>query len=269
MEDYSHISEASGSRSFLYGTPALSASAASVTVYGSRGSSGSNPTQMPVSGFINLQASECYSGSPMVKAEGGTLSSHHVQRFHQYHQEGNEEGWSDVEAIKAKIMAHPHYSNLLEAYMDCQKVGAPPEVVARLTAVRQEFEARQRGSMASRDASTSRDPELDQFMCKSPSVATEPENSNLQEAYYDMLVKYREELTRPLQEATEFMRRVETQLNTLNNGPVSIFPSGNYYFLSSHYGCRRERHRVSRHTLQFYPSWIMRLEEFSSGHKQC
>ncbi|XAR48452.1 hypothetical protein NMG60_11031274 [Bertholletia excelsa] len=209
MEDYSHISEASGSRSFLYGTPALSASAASVTVYGSRGSSGSNPTQMPVSGFINLQASECYSGSPMVKTEGGTLSSHHVQRFHQYHQEGNEEGWSDVEAIKAKIMAHPHYSNLLEAYMDCQKVGAPPEVVARLTAVRQEFEARQRGSMASRDASTSRDPELDQFM----------------EAYYDMLVKYREELTRPLQEATEFMRRVETQLNTLNNGPVSIFPS--------------------------------------------
>lgn len=28
----------------------------------------------------------------------------------------------EVEAIKAKIIAHPQYSNLLEAYMDCQKV---------------------------------------------------------------------------------------------------------------------------------------------------
>lgn len=31
-----------------------------------------------------------------------------------------------------------------------------------------------------------------------------------------MLVKYREELTRPLQEAMEFLRRVETQLNSLS-----------------------------------------------------
>lgn len=44
-----------------------------------------------------------------------------------------------------------------------------------------------------------------------------------QEAYYDMLVKYREELTRPIQEAMDFMRRIETQLNMLCNGPVRIF----------------------------------------------
>jgi len=31
-----------------------------------------------------------------------------------------------------------------------------------------------------------------------------------------MLVKFREELTRPLQEAMEFMRRVESQLNSLS-----------------------------------------------------
>ncbi|XP_073118683.1 homeobox protein knotted-1-like 2 [Henckelia pumila] len=115
---------------------------------------------------------------------------------------------SEVDAIKAKIIAHPHYSNLLEAYMDCQKVGAPPEVVARLTAIRQEFEARQRAGAAARDVS--KDPELDQFM----------------EAYYDMLVKYREELTRPLQEAMEFMRRIESQLNMITNcGPVRILNS--------------------------------------------
>lgn len=41
-----------------------------------------------------------------------------------------------------------------------------------------------------------------------------------------MLVKYREELTRPIQEAMEFMRRIETQLNMLSNGPVRIFGSG-------------------------------------------
>lgn len=38
----------------------------------------------------------------------------------------------------------------------------------------------------------------------------------LQEAYSEMLVKYREELTRPLQEAMEFLRRVESQLNSLS-----------------------------------------------------
>jgi hypothetical protein len=31
-----------------------------------------------------------------------------------------------------------------------------------------------------------------------------------------MLVKFKEELTRPLQEAMEFMRRVESQLNSLS-----------------------------------------------------
>ncbi|KAF7830498.1 homeobox protein knotted-1-like 2 [Senna tora] len=114
---------------------------------------------------------------------------------------------NEVEAIKAKIIAHPHYSNLLQAYMDCQKVGAPPEVVARLAAARQEFEARQRSSSTNSRELVSKDPELDQFM----------------EAYYDMLVKYREELTRPIQEAMDFMRRIETQLNMLCNGPLRIF----------------------------------------------
>lgn len=41
-------------------------------------------------------------------------------------------------------------------------MGAPPEVVARLAAARQEFEARQRSSVTCRDGS--KDPELDQFM---------------------------------------------------------------------------------------------------------
>ncbi|PQQ05403.1 knotted-like transcription factor [Prunus yedoensis var. nudiflora] len=133
-----------------------------------------------------------------------------VQQQHNLDRQNDDHTLSsnEVEAIKAKIIAHPQYSNLLEAYMDCQRVGAPSEVVARLTAARQEFEARQRSSVASREAS--KDPELDQFM----------------EAYYDMLVKYREELTRPIQEAMDFMRRIETQLNMLGNNnapPLRIF----------------------------------------------
>uniref|UniRef100_A0A0A9ERX9 Rs1 n=1 Tax=Arundo donax TaxID=35708 RepID=A0A0A9ERX9_ARUDO len=46
------------------------------------------------------------------------------------------------------------------------------------------------------------DPELDQFM----------------EAYCNMLVKYREELTRPIDEAMEFLKRVEAQLDSIAGG---------------------------------------------------
>ncbi|RWW19665.1 hypothetical protein GW17_00016268 [Ensete ventricosum] len=46
------------------------------------------------------------------------------------------------------------------------------------------------------------------------------------EAYCGLLVKYREELTRPLHEATDFLRRVESQFNALTNTPSSrIFSS--------------------------------------------
>jgi hypothetical protein len=47
----------------------------------------------------------------------------------------------DVEAIKAKIISHPGYYSLLTAYLECNKVGAPPEVSARLTEIAQKVEA--------------------------------------------------------------------------------------------------------------------------------
>ncbi|RWW67449.1 hypothetical protein BHE74_00025111, partial [Ensete ventricosum] len=69
----------------------------------------------------------------------------------------------------------------------------------RLSAVVvKEFDTRQRASLICRDAAP--DPELDQFM----------------EAYHDTLVKYEEELSRPLQEAMAFLRRVESQLNAIS-----------------------------------------------------
>lgn len=50
-----------------------------------------------------------------------TVQDHHHHHHHHHHQQENENS-GEVEAIKAKIIAHPQYSNLLEAYMDCQKV---------------------------------------------------------------------------------------------------------------------------------------------------
>ncbi|KAE9586867.1 putative transcription factor Homeodomain-TALE-KNOX family [Lupinus albus] len=162
-----------------------------------------------------------------VKNESNNITSQHLQTpiFHYpllrgniLHphptQHGGSHSSNEVEEdIKAKIIAHPQYSNLLQVYMDCQKVGAPPEVVARMAAAQQDFEARQRSSVRS-NLEPSKDPELDQFM----------------EAYYDMFVKYRDELTRPTQEAMDFMRKIETQLNMLcnENGPLRIFSDDKY-----------------------------------------
>ena len=49
------------------------------------------------------------------------------------------------------------------------QVGAPPEVSARLTAMAQELEARQRTALGGLGAAT--EPELDQFMVSYPSAS--------------------------------------------------------------------------------------------------
>ncbi|PWZ53057.1 Homeotic protein knotted-1 [Zea mays] len=76
-----------------------------------------------------------------------------------------------VGAIKAKIISHPHYYSLLTAYLGCNKVGAPPEVSARLTEIAQEVEARQRTALGGL------------------AVATELELGQFVEAYHEMLLK--------------------------------------------------------------------------------
>ncbi|CAA7387733.1 unnamed protein product [Spirodela intermedia] len=113
---------------------------------------------------------------------------------------------SDLEHMKAKITAHPRYSTLVEAYIECQKVGATPRVAARLAAVAGELGTQQRAARCFHDA-PSVDPELSQFM----------------EAYCNVLVMYREELKRPLQEAMDFLRRAEAQLNELSAGSPWLF----------------------------------------------
>ncbi|KAF5450269.1 hypothetical protein F2P56_030635 [Juglans regia] len=101
--------------------------------------------------------------------------------------------------IKAKIASHPCYPRLLQAYIDCQKVGAPPEIASFLDEIRRE------NDFCNRDAVSTclgADPELDEFM----------------ETYCDMLVKYKSDLSRPFDEATTFLNKIEMQLSNLCTG---------------------------------------------------
>ncbi|TKY58671.1 Homeobox protein knotted- 6 [Spatholobus suberectus] len=105
--------------------------------------------------------------------------------------------------IKAKIASHPHYPRLLQAYIDCQKVGAPPEIAFLLEEIRRENDVCKRDVVST---CVGADPELDEFM----------------ETYCDMLVKYKSDLTRPFDEATTFLNKIETQLSDLCSGSSSL-----------------------------------------------
>ncbi|XP_043703892.1 homeobox protein knotted-1-like 6 [Telopea speciosissima] len=103
--------------------------------------------------------------------------------------------------IKAKIASHPRYPRLLEAYIDCQKVGAPPEIACLLDEIRRENDVCKRNA-ATASTCVGVDPELDEFM----------------EMYCDMLVKYKSDLARPFDEATSFLNKIEIQLSNLCKG---------------------------------------------------
>ncbi|KAK4360903.1 hypothetical protein RND71_019855 [Anisodus tanguticus] len=98
-------------------------------------------------------------------------------------------------SIKSKIMAHPHYPRLLASYVNCQKIGAPHEVVARL----EELCATSATMGRNSGGIIGEDPALDQFM----------------EAYCEMLTKYEQELSKPFKEAMVFLSRIECQFKAL------------------------------------------------------
>ncbi|XP_078437992.1 KNOX/ELK homeobox transcription factor [Wolffia australiana] len=93
---------------------------------------------------------------------------------------------------KAMIMCHPLYPRLLSAYVNCHKLGAPPEVVARLEEIC--------GGGGGGNGRLGEDPALDQFM----------------EAYCEMLIKYEEELSKPFREALIFLSRMESQFKSIS-----------------------------------------------------
>lgn len=93
---------------------------------------------MGLNSFHLQQGTDCFQtdhSHPIVKTEASS-SHHQLHKFHHPLLRGggggqppplttcrpDQHGLLDVEAIKAKILAHPQYSSLLEAYMECQKV---------------------------------------------------------------------------------------------------------------------------------------------------
>ncbi|KAK8691540.1 hypothetical protein V6N13_075047 [Hibiscus sabdariffa] len=109
--------------------------------------------------------------------------------------------------IKAKIASHPYYPRLLEAYIECQKVGAPPAMARILDEILTETDVNKPDTVPS---FLGADPELDEFM----------------ETYCDVLVKYKSDLSRPFDEATAFLNKIELQLRNLCTGASITGPSG-------------------------------------------
>ncbi|XP_010101549.2 homeobox protein knotted-1-like 1, partial [Morus notabilis] len=70
------------------------------------------------------------------------------------------ENTSDL--IKIQIAKHPGYPDLVAAYIECQKVGAPPEKVSLLEEIRRENHTLGLGAGSSSQIGA--DPELDNFM---------------------------------------------------------------------------------------------------------
>lgn len=123
-----------------------------------------------------------------------------------------QEQFENVDAstvMKAKIASHPHYPRLLQAYIDCQKVGAPPEIAELLEEIRRENDLCYKRDVVS--TCFGADPELDHFM----------------ETYCDMLVKYKSDLARPFDEATSFLSNIEMQLSHLCTGGSNSVPTIN------------------------------------------
>ncbi|CAA0822338.1 Homeobox protein knotted-1-like 6 [Striga hermonthica] len=98
---------------------------------------------------------------------------------------------SDV--IKAQIASHPLYPTLLSAYIQCRKVGAPPEMASVLEEINHE------SLPMSTCSHIGADPELDRFM----------------ESYCEALKKYKEEVSKPFDEATNFLSKIQSQLTDL------------------------------------------------------
>ena len=101
--------------------------------------------------------------------------------------------------IKIQIANHPLYPDLLSAYIECQKVGAPPELACLLEEI-----GRESHRMNAR-REIGEGPELDHFM----------------ETFCQVLHRYKEELSRPFNEATLFLGDMESQLSNLCNGTLT------------------------------------------------
>ncbi|XP_022743023.1 homeobox protein knotted-1-like 1 isoform X1 [Durio zibethinus] len=123
----------------------------------------------------------------------------HLLQFDHQTADTDATGSDMSDLIKTQIASHPRYPNLVSAYIECQKVGAPPELASLLE------EIGQQNHPISSCSEIGADPELDEFM----------------ESYCEVLHTYKEELSKPFDEATTFLSNIESQLSNLCKGALT------------------------------------------------
>ncbi|KAG4122719.1 hypothetical protein ERO13_D11G283600v2 [Gossypium hirsutum] len=129
------------------------------------------------------------------------VDDHHLLQFDHQETDTGVTGPSAMsDLIKTQIAAHPLYPNLVSAYIECQKVGAPPELASLLEEIGRESHT------ISGCSEIGADPELDEFM----------------ESYCEVLHRYKEELSKPFDEATTFLTNIESQLSDLCKGALTM-----------------------------------------------
>ncbi|CAI9769375.1 unnamed protein product [Fraxinus pennsylvanica] len=138
-------------------------------------------------------------------------NNHHLGLIQQAQTHHEITGSEISDITKAQIANHPLYPNLVSAYIECRKVGAPPEMVSLLEEISQE------SNPVYAPAQLGTDPELDKFM----------------ESYCEVLHKCTEEISKPFDEATIFLSKIESQLSdlckeTLTSTTNSSLTSANY-----------------------------------------
>ncbi|KAJ8752407.1 hypothetical protein K2173_004043 [Erythroxylum novogranatense] len=102
--------------------------------------------------------------------------------------------------IKTQIASHPRYPDLVSAHIECQKVGAPPEIASLLEEI-----GNANCPLNNCLSAIGTDPELDEFM----------------ESYCEVLHRYKEEISKPFNEATTFLSNIELQLSNLCKGALT------------------------------------------------
>ncbi|XP_052183194.1 homeobox protein knotted-1-like 6 isoform X2 [Diospyros lotus] len=118
-------------------------------------------------------------------------------------------GWEEDApgAIRAKIQAHPLCPKMFQAFIDCQKVGASPEIANLFDELYRENNPFSESTAVS--TCLGDDPELDEFMG----------------TYCDILMKYKSDLEKHFNEATTFLNSIESQLRNLSAGASKSYVS--------------------------------------------
>ncbi|KAH0731699.1 hypothetical protein KY289_002887 [Solanum tuberosum] len=143
-----------------------------------------------------------------------SFAIHHYRQLEAAdHQNNTKSSTNMSDLIKAQIANHPLYPNLLSAYLQCRKVGAPQGMTSILEEI-------------------SKENNLISSSCHSSEIGADPELDKFMESYCAVLVKYKEELSKPFDEATSFLNNIESQLSSLckdNLITSTSFNSNNNY----------------------------------------